>query len=52
MRDTEIRVRPLWDEIGNYLLEGYNVIVCAHGNSLRTLVRAITGIHEDGIFII
>jgi 2,3-bisphosphoglycerate-dependent phosphoglycerate mutase len=44
------RVRPYWeDRIAAELLRGRNVIVAAHGNSLRALVKMLEGISDDAI---
>jgi 2,3-bisphosphoglycerate-dependent phosphoglycerate mutase len=40
LEDTEQRLMPLWDqEIKPSILEGQRVLIVAHGNSLRALVR-------------
>ena len=44
------RVLPCWnDSIAPQLLQGRNVLIAAHGNSLRALVKMIDGISEDEI---
>ena len=44
------RALPLWDsKIKPDLLAGRNVMVVAHGNSLRGLVKHIDGISDDEI---
>ena len=44
------RVIPFWeDEIAPKLLEGKNVIVAAHGNSLRALTKYIENISDADI---
>lgn len=47
---TLSRVQPYWeDHIVNDLRAGKNVIVAAHGNSLRALVKMLEGISDDAI---
>lgn len=44
------RLLPYWqDEISKDLLEGKTVIVAAHGNSLRALVKHLDNISDDDI---
>ncbi|MFL2546595.1 MAG: 2,3-diphosphoglycerate-dependent phosphoglycerate mutase [Candidatus Rariloculaceae bacterium] len=44
------RVEPYWKEaIAPILLSGENVLVAAHGNSLRALVKMLEGISEQDI---
>ncbi|MGF7163272.1 2,3-bisphosphoglycerate-dependent phosphoglycerate mutase [Rhodoligotrophos appendicifer] len=44
LKDTLERVRPFFEqEIGPLLLEGLNVLVVAHGSSLRALIVLIEG---------
>jgi 2,3-bisphosphoglycerate-dependent phosphoglycerate mutase len=44
------RVLPCWnDTIAPQLTRGRNVLIAAHGNSLRALVKMIDGISEDEI---
>ena len=44
------RVIPFWeDHIAPDLLAGKNVIVAAHGNSLRALTKYIENISDDDI---
>jgi 2,3-bisphosphoglycerate-dependent phosphoglycerate mutase len=44
------RVRPCWDTtIAPDLKVGRNVLIAAHGNSLRALVKMLDGISEDEI---
>jgi len=41
---------PYWErEIAPELLKGKNVIIAAHGNSLRALVKHLDGLGEDRI---
>ncbi|MGH8168807.1 MAG: 2,3-bisphosphoglycerate-dependent phosphoglycerate mutase, partial [Woeseiaceae bacterium] len=44
------RVRPCWNElIAPELMAGKNVLVAAHGNSLRALVKMLDGVSDDDI---
>ncbi len=44
------RVMPFWeDHIAPDLLDGKNVIIAAHGNSLRALTKYIENISDDDI---
>lgn len=44
------RVRPCWDElIAPDLRQGKNVLIAAHGNSLRALVKMLDNVSEDEI---
>lgn len=44
------RVKPCWDErIAPDLRAGRNVLVAAHGNSLRALVKMLDGLSDDEI---
>ena len=44
------RVQPYWDEvIKTQLKKGGNVLIAAHGNSLRALVKLLTGMSEEEI---
>ena len=50
LRDVVDRVLPYWyDQIAPQLLDGLNVLVTAHGNSLRALVKHLDGISDDDI---
>lgn len=50
LKVTLERVMPFWeDEIAPQLLDGKNVIIAAHGNSLRALSKYIEGISDDDI---
>jgi 2,3-bisphosphoglycerate-dependent phosphoglycerate mutase len=50
LRDTIERVLPYWEErIAPSLREGRRVIVSAHGNSLRALVKHLSAIADDEI---
>lgn len=45
-----IFIRPFWeDQIAPKLLDGKNVIIAAHGNSLRALSKYIERISDDDI---
>ena len=47
---TLARVRPCWEErIAPALKGGRNVLVAAHGNSLRALVKMLEGISDQAI---
>jgi len=46
------RVLPYWyDYIAVDILAGKNVIVCAHGNSIRAILKHLDNIPEDGNLI-
>ena len=50
LKTTLARVLPYWEErIAPELLRGKNVIVAAHGNSLRALVKMLEGISDEEI---
>lgn len=50
LKDTVARVVPYWlDEIAPKIRSGKRVIVAAHGNSLRALVKHLDGIPDDEI---
>mmetsp|Transcript_26718 Transcript_26718/g.37277 ORF Transcript_26718/g.37277 Transcript_26718/m.37277 type:complete len:218 (-) Transcript_26718:404-1057(-) len=50
LKNTVERVIPYWDhEIKKSIKEGKNVLVAAHGNSLRALVKHLDGISEEDI---
>ncbi len=52
MKDTVERVLPYWyDHIAADILAGKNVIVCAHGNSLRAIVKHLDKMSDEGIYI-
>ncbi len=47
---TLARVQPCWEEsIAPDLRQGKNVLIAAHGNSLRALVKMLDGVSEDEI---
>ncbi|MEM8799102.1 MAG: 2,3-diphosphoglycerate-dependent phosphoglycerate mutase [Pseudomonadota bacterium] len=50
LKDTIVRVLPYWEsEIVPQLKAGKNVIISAHGNSLRALVKHLNGISDEDI---
>jgi len=50
LKDTLARVQPYWDtEIVPFLRAGKTVLIAAHGNSLRALVKMLDGMDEDEI---
>ena len=50
LKDTIARVLPYWDSaIAPELKAGKRVIIAAHGNSLRALVKHLSGISDDDI---
>jgi 2,3-bisphosphoglycerate-dependent phosphoglycerate mutase len=50
LKDTLARVLPLWESrISSELLAGRNVLIAAHGNSLRALVKMLDGISDQDI---
>jgi 2,3-bisphosphoglycerate-dependent phosphoglycerate mutase len=50
LKTTLARVQPYWeDRIAPEILRGRNVLVAAHGNSLRALVKMLEGISDDEI---
>ncbi len=50
LKDTLARVLPLWEtRIAPELRAGRNVLVVAHGNSLRAMVKMLDSVPEDGI---
>lgn len=50
LKDTLARVLPLWNErIATQLRAGRNVMVCAHGNSLRAMVKMLDDVPEAEI---
>jgi 2,3-bisphosphoglycerate-dependent phosphoglycerate mutase len=50
LKVTLERVIPLWqDEIAPKLLDNKNVIIAAHGNSLRALSKYIENISDEDI---
>jgi 2,3-bisphosphoglycerate-dependent phosphoglycerate mutase len=50
LKDTLARVRPYWEEhIAPQIRAGRKVIIAAHGNSLRALVKMLDGLDEAQI---
>ncbi len=50
LRDVVARVLPYWyDSIAPQLLAGLDVLVTAHGNSLRALLKHLEGVADDDI---
>jgi 2,3-bisphosphoglycerate-dependent phosphoglycerate mutase len=50
LKDVLIRTLPYWyDGIVPDLLAGHTVLVAAHGNSLRALVKHLDGISDEAI---
>jgi 2,3-bisphosphoglycerate-dependent phosphoglycerate mutase len=50
LKDTVERVLPCWNEtLAPAMREGQRVLVSAHGNSIRALVKYLDGISDDDI---
>ncbi len=50
LKDTVARVMPAWDEeIAPAIRAGKNILISAHGNSLRALIKMLDGISDDDI---
>jgi 2,3-bisphosphoglycerate-dependent phosphoglycerate mutase len=50
LKDTVARVVPFWnDSIAPALTRGRRVLVAAHGNSLRALIKYLDGVSDDDI---
>jgi 2,3-bisphosphoglycerate-dependent phosphoglycerate mutase len=50
LKTTLARVQPYWeDRIAAEILRGHNVLVAAHGNSLRAVVKMLEGISDEEI---
>ncbi len=50
LKTTLDRVQPVWNEaIAPELRAGKNVLIAAHGNSLRALVKMLDGVSDDEI---
>lgn len=47
LKDTVVRVIPYWhDHIAKDILAGKKVLVVAHGNSLRSIVKYLDNVSE------
>jgi len=50
LKDTLARVKPYWDStLAPALRSGQNVLVVAHGNSLRAMVKMLDGMSDEEI---
>jgi 2,3-bisphosphoglycerate-dependent phosphoglycerate mutase len=50
LKDVLVRMMPLWEnEISKDLISGKTVLVTAHGNSLRALVKHLDGVSDEDI---
>ena len=50
LKDTVERVQPMWDEeIAPAILAGKRIVLSAHGNSLRALIKMLDGISDADI---
>ena len=50
LKDTVARVMPFWNEaMAPAIRSGQRVLVTAHGNSIRALVKYLDGISDDDI---
>ena len=49
LKDVLVRMMPLWEQIKADLSQGRTVLVTAHGNSLRALVKHLDGISDEDI---
>jgi 2,3-bisphosphoglycerate-dependent phosphoglycerate mutase len=50
LKDTLVRVLPFWESrISSDLLAGRNVLIVAHGNSLRAMVKMLDNVTETEI---
>ena len=50
LKDTVARVLPAWnDSIAPAILSGKRIIISAHGNSLRALIKMLDGISDNDI---
>ena len=50
LKDTLERVIPYWsDQISQQLLDDKTVLVSAHGNSLRALIKYLEGVSDEDI---
>jgi 2,3-bisphosphoglycerate-dependent phosphoglycerate mutase len=50
LKDTVARVLPMWNEVlAPAIRDGQRVLISAHGNSMRALVKYLDGISDDDI---
>ncbi len=50
LADVVVRLLPYWyDAIGPDLMAGYTVLVAAHGNSLRALIKHLDGLSDGEV---
>ena len=50
LKDTVARVMPVWNEsIAPAIRAGKRIVIAAHGNSIRALVKYLDGIGDDAI---
>ena len=50
LKDTVARVMPFWNEaIAPRILSGQRLVIAAHGNSIRALVKYLDGISDEAI---
>jgi 2,3-bisphosphoglycerate-dependent phosphoglycerate mutase len=50
LKDTVVRVLPFWqDSVAPAIKAGKRVVIAAHGNSIRALVKYLDGISDDDI---
>jgi 2,3-bisphosphoglycerate-dependent phosphoglycerate mutase len=50
LKDTIVRALPYWEQVvAPQLMAGQRVIIAAHGNSLRALVKHLDGLSDDAI---
>ena len=50
LKDTVARVMPAWnDEIAPAIKAGKQILISAHGNSLRALIKMLDGISDEAI---
>ncbi|MBO1198558.1 2,3-diphosphoglycerate-dependent phosphoglycerate mutase [Staphylococcus simiae] len=50
LKDTLERVIPIWtDHISQHLLDGDTVLVSAHGNSIRALIKYLENVSDEDI---
>ena len=50
LKDTVARVMPIWDEsIAPAIRSGKRILISAHGNSLRALIKMLDGVSDTDI---